>query len=76
MLPCLVLGHSAFLASWYKNYVESLCRPPKMRSVPAEMGFYIKIGKVLLFLSLTKLMTHNLKNSDCRFGSIRRPFPT
>jgi hypothetical protein len=32
----LSLGHSAFLASWYKNYmyVESLCRPSKMRSVP------------------------------------------
>jgi hypothetical protein len=27
-------GHSAFLASWHKNNVESLCRPPKMRSVP------------------------------------------
>jgi hypothetical protein len=29
-------GHSAFLASWNKNYmyVESLCRPPKMRRVP------------------------------------------
>jgi hypothetical protein len=30
------LGHSAFLASGYKNYVESLCRPPKMRSVPVS----------------------------------------
>jgi hypothetical protein len=28
------LGHPVFLASWYKNYVESLCTPPKMRSVP------------------------------------------
>jgi hypothetical protein len=27
-------GHPTFLASWYKNYVESLCRPPKMQSVP------------------------------------------
>jgi hypothetical protein len=31
-----LLGHSAFLASWYKNYVESLCRPTKMRSVPDD----------------------------------------
>jgi hypothetical protein len=34
--PSNHLGHSAFLASWYKNYVESLCRPPKMRSVPGK----------------------------------------
>jgi hypothetical protein len=28
--------NAAFLASWYKNYVESLCKPPKMRSVPDD----------------------------------------
>jgi hypothetical protein len=30
----VMLGHSAFLESWSKNYVESLCRPPKKWSVP------------------------------------------
>jgi hypothetical protein len=29
----VIWGHSAFLVSWYKNYVESLCRPSKMQSV-------------------------------------------
>jgi hypothetical protein len=32
-------GHSAFSASLYKNYVESLCIPPNMRSVPPEVTF-------------------------------------
>jgi hypothetical protein len=39
----LWLGQSAFLASWYKNYVESLCRPPKMQSVPEAHSYQAQI---------------------------------
>jgi hypothetical protein len=31
-----LLGHSAFLASWYKNYVESLCGPLKNVECPRD----------------------------------------
>jgi hypothetical protein len=31
-------GHSAFLASWNKNYVESLCRTPKNKCDVSPVG--------------------------------------